>query len=151
MTEVSRLRLRRPLAGGGAGEFGDPDMGYRDGLPADHPVRAHWPRRWRLSVWAAVLKGQGNLVPHIHLDGYLGGVYYVRLPAITARADANQASWFELGRPPEELGVAGEMPTRRIQPREGRMILFPSYFYHGTVPFEAGEDRISVAFDVVPE
>ena len=90
-------------------------------------------------------------MPHIHLDGYLGGVYYVRLPEVTARADADQAAWFELGRPPEELAATAAPVTRRIQPREGRMILFPSYFYHGTVPFEAGEDRISVAFDVVPE
>ena len=124
---------------------------YRQGLPDGHPVREHWPKKWRLSVWAALLKGQGNLVPHIHLDGYLGGVYYVRLPEVTARADADQAAWFELGRPPEELAATAAPVTRRIQPREGRMILCPSYFYHGTVPFEAGEDRISVAFDVVPE
>ncbi len=124
---------------------------YRNSLPEDHPVRLHWPKKWRLSVWAALLKGEGNLVPHIHIDGYVGGVYYVRLPPVTAREDAEQAAWFELGRPPEELGTTAEPRTRRIQPREGRMILFPSYFYHGTVPFSEGKDRLSVAFDVVPE
>ena len=124
---------------------------YRASLPADHPVRVNWPARWRLSVWATLLKGQGNLVPHIHLDGYIGGVYYALLPAVAAREDSDQAAWFELGRPPEELGCTHIPSTRRIQPREGRMILFPSYFYHGTVPFTAGEDRISIAFDVVPE
>jgi hypothetical protein len=30
------------------------------------------------------------------------------------------------------------------------MLLFPSYVYHRTIPFESGEDRISFAFDVVP-
>ena len=124
---------------------------YRAALPADHPVRRHWPERWRLSVWATLLSGQGNLVPHIHLDGYIGGVYYVLLPGVAAREDQEQAAWFELGRPPEDLGCTHASPSRRIQPREGRMILFPSYFYHGTVPFAAGEDRISIAFDVVSE
>jgi hypothetical protein len=30
------------------------------------------------------------------------------------------------------------------------MILFPSYFYHRTIPFEASETRISIAFDAMP-
>ena len=30
------------------------------------------------------------------------------------------------------------------------MILFPSYFYHRTTPFEGTERRISIAFDAVP-
>jgi hypothetical protein len=29
------------------------------------------------------------------------------------------------------------------------MVLFPSYFYHRTVPFESDEVRISIAFDVL--
>ena len=31
------------------------------------------------------------------------------------------------------------------------MLLFPSYIYHRTVPFEGAETRISIAFDVVPD
>jgi hypothetical protein len=30
------------------------------------------------------------------------------------------------------------------------MLLFPSYVYHRTIPFQDSEDRISFAFDVVP-
>jgi hypothetical protein len=30
------------------------------------------------------------------------------------------------------------------------MILFPSYFYHRTIPFESSQRRISIAFDAVP-
>ena len=41
--------------------------------------------------------------------------------------------------------------VRRIQPREGRMLLFPGYFFHNTVPFASAERRISIAFDLVPE
>ena len=40
--------------------------------------------------------------------------------------------------------------ARLIQPEEGLMVLFPSYFYHSTVPFETDETRISVAFDLMP-
>ena len=40
---------------------------------------------------------------------------------------------------------------KAVRPEEGLLLLFPSYFYHGTVPFEAAEPRISIAFDVLPE
>jgi hypothetical protein len=36
---------------------------------------------------------------------------------------------------------------KEIEPKPGRLVLFPSYFWHGTRPFAAGE-RLSVAFDV---
>ncbi len=30
------------------------------------------------------------------------------------------------------------------------LVLFPSYLWHGTVPFDAGGRRLTAAFDVVP-
>jgi hypothetical protein len=30
------------------------------------------------------------------------------------------------------------------------MVLFPSYFFHRTIPFSAPGTRISIAFDVLP-
>ncbi len=126
---------------------------YERALPDDptHPFIANWPRRWRLSSWATLIEGQGNLVPHIHLDGYLGGVYYPAIPAIVDEAAQQPAGWFELGRPPDALPCHSEPVVRAIRPEEGLMLLFPGYFYHRTVPFESNERRISIAFDVVPD
>ena len=39
--------------------------------------------------------------------------------------------------------------ARYVEPRPGRLVLFPSWMWHGTVPFGAGE-RLTVAFDVAP-
>ena len=103
-----------------------------------------------MASWATRLKGQGNLDPHIHFSGYLGGVYYPLLPEIVARQDRGGAGWFELGRPPERFACQAEPLVRRIQPREGRLLLFPGYFFHNTIPFTAGERRISIAFDLMP-
>jgi hypothetical protein len=44
--------------------------------------------------------------------------------------------------------LAPEVQT--IRPEEGMLVLFPSYFYHRTIPFESTEERISIAFDAVP-
>jgi tetratricopeptide (TPR) repeat protein len=127
--------------------------GYLAALAADaapHPFTAKPPRQWRLTSWAAVLERQGNLDPHVHYDGFLSGVYYCQLPAVIADASQGQAGWFELGRLPERFRAPVGPEIRAIQPEEGMMILFPSYFYHRTIPFETGETRISIAFDAMP-
>jgi hypothetical protein len=31
------------------------------------------------------------------------------------------------------------------------LVLFPSYFWHGTVPFSSEQARLTVAFDAVPD
>ncbi len=119
--------------------------------PPRHPFVVKPPRRWHLTSWAAVLDRQGNLLPHIHYDGYVSGVYYCQLPRLVASTDQGEAGWFELGRLPDRFRAAAAPAIRRVQPREGLMILFPSYFYHRTVPFEAPEVRISIAFDAMPD
>lgn len=116
-----------------------------------HPFPEHLPKKWVFSCWATRLAGQGNLVPHIHFSGYLGGVYYPLLPDVVAEPGQGEAGWFELGRPPERLNCKAEPLLRRIQPKEGRMLLFPGYFFHNTIPFTSTQRRISIAFDVVPQ
>ena len=61
--------------------------------------------------------------------------------------DEAKEGWLEIGRPPPELKV--DLPPLRLEePRPGKLVLFPSYVFHGTRPFGAGE-RLTVAFDVI--
>ena len=41
----------------------------------------------------------------------------------------------------------GAVPEHFIQPRAGRLVLFPSYLWHGTTPIHGSEPRMTVAFD----
>ncbi|MDG1799917.1 MAG: putative 2OG-Fe(II) oxygenase [Luminiphilus sp.] len=41
-------------------------------------------------------------------------------------------------------------PVRTIRPVVGSLVLFPSYLWHGTIPFTSDQSRISVAFDIIP-
>ena len=123
--------------------------GFAQRDPA-HPFLVDPPRRWRLTSWAAVLDGQGNLNPHVHYAGYVSGVYYPRIPPPIGAPGEGHAGWFEFGGGPERFPCKTAPPTRTIQPRDGMMLLFPSYFYHRTVPFRAAEPRVSIAFDAVP-
>jgi hypothetical protein len=38
-----------------------------------------------------------------------------------------------------------------VRPELGLLVLFPSYFWHGTLPFHSEQPRLTVAFDVVPD
>ena len=50
------------------------------------------------------------------------------------------------------MDVDLKIPIRRaIQPRAGRLVLFPSYMWHGTVPFRDSQPRTTIAFDVIPK
>ncbi len=126
---------------------------YMRALPADpaHPFLASPPRQWRLKAWAVAMESQGHQVPHNHPAAWLSGVYYVQVPGVVAMAGQGEAGWIEFGRPPADIHCTVEPEVRALQPKEGLMVLFPSYFYHRTVPFEAAEERISIAFDVLAE
>jgi tetratricopeptide (TPR) repeat protein len=132
-------------------ELGRDELG-RDERGSDdtHPFVAHSPGEWTLSAWGVVMQAAGHQIPHIHPAAWLSGVYYPRLPEIVSAPDGDKAGWIEFGRPPEHFHNACEPETLSIQPEAGLMVLFPSYFYHHTVPFEADGMRISIAFDLMP-
>ena len=95
-------------------------------------------------AWSVRLSGGGRHIAHVHPAGWFSSALYVALPGEADRG-TGEAGWLELGAP-EGLGV-DLPPIRTIEPRPGRLVLFPSTMWHGTRPFDAGE-RLSVAFDV---
>jgi len=124
------------------------------GADDDHPFLKQRPRDYHILAWSAVLDGEGNQQPHIHMSGYLSGCYYVTIPDEISSpdngADGRIKGGFEVGRPPRELPFSQPFPLRTIKPHEGLMVLFPAYLYHGTVPFKSRQRRISIAFDLIP-
>jgi len=106
------------------------------------------PRHWRLDMWATVLHEGGHQEPHIHPSGWLSGVYYVSCPF--RKENPGHHGWLEFGRPASNYPFRMSAPTKLIEPREGLLVLFPSYFYHRTIPFDGSAPRVSIAFDVVP-
>ncbi|MDH4023777.1 MAG: 2OG-Fe(II) oxygenase family protein, partial [Gammaproteobacteria bacterium] len=60
------------------------------------------------------------------------------------------AGALEFGQLPARVIHTREPERRIVAPVAGRLVVFPSYFYHRTLPFVSGEQRISIAFDVMP-
>ena len=100
--------------------------------------------------WSVRLRSSGRHANHIHAEGWLSSAFYVALPhSVLVPEGGSQAGWIQFGQPLEELGL--DLPPRRcIQPAPGRLALFPSYIWHGTVPFQDPQPRLTIAFDMQP-
>lgn len=125
---------------------------YLDSLPREpsHPYLAYRPDDFKFTMWAVVMDSQGHQLAHMHPDGWVSGVYYVQLPESVRSASVDQHGWIEFGRPLPELTGSLQPEVRRVRPEEGLLVLFPSYFYHQTIPFDSTEQRICIAFDSIP-
>ncbi|MCH8322081.1 MAG: tetratricopeptide repeat protein [Proteobacteria bacterium] len=98
--------------------------------------------------WSVRLKDQGYHVNHTHPDGWISACYYISLPGVVKKS-AGQQGWIKFGESPLSLGK-DEVIGRIVQPEEGLLVLFPSYMWHGTVPFSSKEPRTTLPFDAVP-
>lgn len=97
--------------------------------------------------WSVRLLAQGYHAAHTHPDGWISSALHISLPGPVELGSA-PAGWLRFGAPPPELGI--ELPPYvEVKPQAGRLILFPSTLWHGTVPFNDGE-RLSIAFDIRP-
>ena len=114
------------------------------------PMRRRNTGRYRISgMWSVRLRPHGFHVNHYHPEGWISSACYLHLPRAVERPGGE--GWLKLGEPAFPTNPALE-PEYFIKPRPGLLALFPSYMWHGTVPFTgAPEDiRVTIAFDVVP-
>ncbi|KFN42094.1 2OG-Fe(II) oxygenase family protein [Arenimonas metalli] len=118
---------------------------------ASHPFLSRKANRMRMSgSWSVKLWSSGRHVNHIHPEGWMSSAFYVSLPpSVRQQAAEGHAGHLQFGQPPAELGL-DLAPRRILRPEPGHLALFPSYLWHGTVPFEDEQPRMTVAFDLVP-
>jgi tetratricopeptide (TPR) repeat protein len=90
--------------------------------------------------WSVRLAGAGYHSSHTHVLGWISSAFYVALPG------GGDTGHLSLGAPPPELELPLQ-PYCRVEPKPGRLALFPSTLWHATEPFASGE-RLTIAFDV---
>lgn len=101
-----------------------------------------------LGAWSVRLRPGGFHVDHIHPQGWISSACYIDVPQALGD-EADRAGWLRFGAPP--------IPTRPtleaehfVRPQPGLLALFPSYMWHGTVPFRGDQVRTTIAFDIAP-
>jgi tetratricopeptide (TPR) repeat protein len=119
------------------------------GLPRDagHPFLGRNTGRVAIAgSWSVRLRAQGFHVSHMHPEGWMSSAFYVSVPREVAGGDGGA---LQFGVPEAALGLQ-LAPRRVVVPVAGRLVLFPSYFWHGTGGFESEAVRMTVAFDALP-
>jgi len=99
-------------------------------------------------AWSVLLRPGGFHTDHFHSQGWLSSAFYVETPTEALDRETREG-WLRFGKPPIEVKPPMEA-DHYIRPQPGRLALFPSYMWHGTVPFTTDESRMTVAFDIVP-
>ena len=115
-----------------------------------HPYFGQVPKTYQIDMWGTLLSEGGHQHPHIHVGGWLSGVYYVALPPSMGDGETTKDGWIEFGHPPPDFDAKFEPQPLAYEPREGDAFFFPSYAFHRTLPFKGNVQRISLAFDVKP-
>lgn len=100
-------------------------------------------------AWSVRLQNQGYHANHIHSEGWVSSALYISLPSEVVSGSGTQGH-IQFGSPMTELGL-DLAPKRTVKPSVGTLVLFPSYMWHGTLPFESQEPRTTVAFDLLPQ
>ena len=82
--------------------------------------------------------------PHIHNQGWLSGSIYINIP----RELKGNSGKFVVSVGEEQDGVERKNEKEVIDVVTGSLVLFPASLTHYTIPFEAEEERVVLAFDV---
>lgn len=125
---------------------------YLDEHPIDpeHPFLAQRPDKWYKDMFANIWEGQGHVRSHIHPDSWITGCYYAKLPDVIDTENERREAWIEFGRPPDYLANRLDPAFPVYQPKEGLLVIWPSYLYHRTIPFQSSGIRCSIPCDFVP-
>ena len=105
-----------------------------------------FPTTRNLHGWTVILKQQGHQISHIHPDGWLSGVIYLKVVPSLGKDEG--AIEFSLN---GEHYCDVNSPSLTFQPEVGDIVFFPSSLHHKTIPFTTDVDRIIVSFDLIPK
>jgi tetratricopeptide (TPR) repeat protein len=112
-------------------------------------VRSRNTGRWEIGgIWSVLLRPDGFHHDHVHPKGWLSSACYIDLPD-TLGANGNEG-WIKFGEP-GVVTTPGLSWEHAIEPRIGTIVLFPSYMWHGTIPFGGERQRMTCALDVIPK
>ncbi|HKZ10723.1 MAG TPA: tetratricopeptide repeat protein [Rhodanobacteraceae bacterium] len=115
----------------------------------DDPMRNRNTGRYGISgMWSVRLRPHGFHVSHYHPEGWISSACYLHLPHAV---DRGGEGWLKFGEPAFPTNPLLE-PEYFVKPSLGLLVLFPSYMWHGTVPFSGTPEdrRLTIAFDVEP-
>jgi tetratricopeptide (TPR) repeat protein len=131
--------------------FAEPIARYRDQIgQGDDALRRRNRGAARFNGgWSVRLRSAGYHTSHVHPRGWISSACYIQLPDSMQAGHAAEGI-LSFGAP--GMLTSPALPAElSVRPAVGLLVLFPSYFWHGTLPFHSDQPRLTVAFDAVPD
>ena len=104
------------------------------------------------NMWANINPPGGSNQPHVHSNTLFSGVYYIKSTINSGRLKLYDPS----------PGIQTVLPVRiegtppkhlwrevHLEPKEGRIVIFPAWVWHCVEPNQSNDIRISVSFNFV--
>lgn len=109
----------------------------------------------RLEAWCVVSRNGSHHNHHVHAGSTWSGVYYVKAPEHPTVRNGDEETRMRRGKTNGEICFAdprhgrGRDPESEyvLEPKNGMMILFPSWLVHWVRPHYSIEDRVCIPFN----
>ncbi|RAI43571.1 TIGR02466 family protein [Rhodoplanes roseus] len=112
--------------------------------------------QWQIKeIWVNVLEPGGRQAIHTHANSFISGVFYLTRPHASAnivfhRSLGGNSFIFSNHHPNARINQFNGGKWAMPDTTPGDLVMFPSYLLH-EVPTNHGEQRISIAFNAIPD
>ena len=108
----------------------------------------NWPKRFNIYGWLVSISSGGKLSAHIHKEGWLSGSLYFKMPSKKTKNEGNIVFSLDGANYPTD---GKKFDKKSVDVNKGDLVLFPSSLFHHTIPFKSNEERVTFAFDIIPQ
>ena len=108
----------------------------------------YWPKDFDVIAWLIIIKKGGSLLAHMHKHGWVSGSVYLHIPQKLSKDEGNIQFSYDGGDYPNDSKA---YPQKIVDINKGSLVLFPSSLFHSTIPFSSEEERVTLAFDLIPK
>ena len=100
-------------------------------------------------MWAVINKKNSSNAMHIHSNNYISAAYYVKAPINCGDIVFYDPRFAATYRYPK-ISKTNKLNSNIVsfQPKEGMLVLFPSYLQHSVNVNKTDEERIVISFNI---
>jgi uncharacterized protein (TIGR02466 family) len=104
-----------------------------------------------INMWTTIYPTGAFVPEHIHSNAYLSGVFYAKAPPDCGDIVFHDPAWIAKTmqlRSTAKASFPAILTKQGITPEAGKMILFPAWLPHRSMPNNSPDDRIIVSFNI---
>ncbi len=121
---------------------------YLNKFQSNELIIKDFPYDYDLNAWFLIMNNEGYVKPHIHERGWISGSIYLNIPPKGHLNEGNIKFSYHNDAYPKDGNL---FPEKILNLKTGDIVLFPSSLFHSTIPIQSDEERVVLAFDIMPK